>query len=192
MPSMVITAHGGRGAGTSTGTYVVPKGVTIYFFTDDALIMSEGGQNPDGSMHGAMFLENLLMTTHPDELSAQGFATEVKRAFDTVPNYTASGAAATDPNFTHPTGCYWVGNDPANGPCIPMQEGVEYRLSQLIGGGGAPNSPVFYWLCCRYSPRNSNNMRVVGSSSDTFAYQDEASATGLKPSQIRALGGRWR
>ena len=29
MPSMVVTAHGGRGAGTSTGTYVVPKGVTI-------------------------------------------------------------------------------------------------------------------------------------------------------------------
>lgn len=198
MPSLVITAHGGRGAGTSTGTYVVPKGVKIYFFTDDTLIMSEGGQWTDASgqvrKHGAMYLESLLMTTHPDELTVQGLATEVKKEYDTVPNYVASGAPASDPNFTHPTGCYWVGSDPAGGPAIAIPDGIEYRLSQLIGGGsgGGVNSNTIYWLCCRYSPRNSNSNAITGVSGDTFAYKQEATDSGLKPSQIVSMGGVWR
>jgi hypothetical protein len=52
-------------------------------------------------------------------------------------------------------------------------------------GGGGVISPVIYWLCCRYAPRNSHNMRTVGLSSDTFGIIDEGNDMGLKPSQAK-------
>ncbi len=197
MPSLVVSCHGGRGAGTSKGTYVVPKGVKIYFFTDDTVILSEGQSWTDDAgdrqSSGATWLEDLLLTTAPDELTVQKYATEVKKQFETIPNYVASGAADDDPNFTYPTGLYWVGADPNNGPCFRVPHGREYRLSQIIGGAGSGGviSTTIYWLCCRYSPRNSNNTSVVGDKG-TFGYDDQAAGMGLKPSQVAALGGHWR
>jgi hypothetical protein len=196
MPSVAVSCHGGRGSGTSSGTYVIPKGVTIYFFTDDAINLNGGAGWTDSSgqrqASGATWLEDLLLTTHPDEETVKRFATEVKREYETIPNYHASGATDTDPAFTYPTGLYWVGSDPAGGPFYRVAHNQSHPISWIIGGGsvGGVTSTTFYWLCCRYAPRNSNN--TVSVNVGTFGLNDESQGMGLKPSQIVARGGHWR
>lgn len=195
MPSLVVSCHGGRGAGTSTGTYVVPKGVEIYFYTDDTVNLDGGAswiEDGEAVADGATYLEGLLLTTDPDEDTAKDLKFEVKRGFDTVPNYEASGARAGDPAFTYPTGLYWVGSDPGRGPAMPIHHGNRYRLSEILSlrGVGGIVAPTIYWLCCRYSPRNSNNTKSVNLGE--FGLMDKGKSSGLKPSQIVARGRRWR
>ncbi|WP_408635866.1 putative adhesin [Parendozoicomonas callyspongiae] len=43
MADFVFFGHGGRGEGTSRGTYVVPKNCTIHFFEEDGQLLNMSG-----------------------------------------------------------------------------------------------------------------------------------------------------
>ena len=150
MASYVIICHGGRTAGTSSGTYVVPKGVTIYFFTAD-------GVNMNGA--GGTLLVNALLDPHPAELDVRALAEETKTEYETVPNYTAAPGGA---EFPVPTGVYLVGRGPAaGGPVTAIT--AKTRLGDLIGGGSSGGSlgSHIYWLACRATPVSFNKFDRV-------------------------------
>jgi hypothetical protein len=188
MPNVVILGHGGRGAGTATGTYVVPPNVTVYFFEDDTHLL-----NTDGILEILPF----LLTRHPNELVAQAAAAEVKRAFESVPNYVVEGNL----DLPYDSGVYVVGQPPEAGPALTVHPGTQKHLSDLIGGqsqGGAIGNSV-YWLCCRAAPTNSNNPTVnvvrqlVDGSGNVHVLGGEevGQDMGRKPSAVSATG-RWR
>ena len=187
MPNIVITGHGGRSAGTASGTYVVPKGVTIYFFVKDGQLLGT-----EGSDH----IMDMLCQDHPDEAAAQKLAVDIKRQFETCPNYTAYGSN----DFRDPTGLYTVGLPIATGLFSALIDGQQKRLSELIGGqgaGGAVGSAI-YWLACRDRPGASNNAdpaqvaTIKDGAGNTLNMTGEmfAGDTGLKPSLVK-LAGKW-
>ena len=193
MVDIVIAGHGDRGIGTPAGTYVVPKGVTIYFFTSDSQVLYDSA---------AELLTKNLCRNHPKTIAIQKLAVqkgEVKREFETVPNYTCYG---TD-DFNDPTGVYIVGQPMSAGPAIPIPDGQEKRLSDIIGGcsnGGVIGSNI-YWMCCRASPDNSNNIDddkdivsgsfKAGTHNLDLGASEQGSNMGLKPSQVKQ-SGQWR
>jgi hypothetical protein len=185
MVDVVVTGDGGRGAGTSTGTYVVPKHVIIYFFTMDGQLLNEDGSD--------VILDSLC-TNSPNEAGVQRLATERKRQYSTVPNYICSGSN----KFRDPTGVYAVGLPVSHGPILAIPYGMEKRLSDIIGGGsggGAIGTRV-YWLCCRAKPpvANKTSFEIATTVTDASGVSRiiggdvEASPSGLKPSQVKKLG----
>lgn len=111
MASYAVLTHGDRAAGTSTGTYVLPPNVTVYFFTADTLLLNSAGGE---------IIEDNLLTAHPNELGVRAVAAEVKKGWDTIPNYTATGDAAGV--FRYATGVYRVGQDPRPDWSFPSRQ----------------------------------------------------------------------
>ncbi|MBR0679935.1 hypothetical protein GXW74_05510 [Roseomonas eburnea] len=187
MTGVVVTGHGGRGPGTSFGTYLVPPGVTIYFFTRDGQLLNSEASDP---------LMDLLCRQAPDEATVRAAATEVKTAYSTIPNYVCFGTN----DFRDPSGVYLVGEDSGAGLVIPVPDGSEKRLSDIIGGGssGGAIADEVYWLCCRDKPGITNNPDITVATT----WRDAAgrvltlggdigpSPMGLTPSQVRRTG-RW-
>lgn len=184
MASYAILTHGGRGAGTAQGTYVIPPNVTIYFFTEDAqLLNSSGGE----------VLEDNLLTAHPNELGVRAVATEVKRGWETIPNYTAAGDAAGV--FRYATGVYQVGVAPAGGPVMSIAAGTSRRISDIVGGqsGGALGLHI-YWLACRAAPTKFSALSqtitpTTAINGATLAGTQKAQP--VAPSMVVSSGGRW-
>lgn len=186
MASYVVISHGGRDEGTKTGTYVVPKGVKVYFFTEDEELLNAG----------ADLIEDALLTDSPDEQGVQAVAAETYSQYETLPNYTATGAS-TGGAFRHEPGVYLVGKTPDSGPVIPLPHGVRKRLSDIIGGqgsGGVLGNNI-YWLACRAAPFNANRetrTAVTYLNDLPLARQRIGKPSGLKPSDVKKLGGKWR
>lgn len=186
MANYVVISHGGRDVGTKLGTYVVPKGVNIFFFTEDEQLLNAG----------ADLIEDALLTPNPDELGVQSVAAEKFSEYETLPNYTATGAS-TGGAFRHPPGVYLVGQSSDAGPVIPMPRGVKKRLSDIIGGastGGVLGNNI-YWLACRAAPINANRetRKAVTYLNDLpLARQRLGMPSGLKPSEVKRRGGKWQ
>lgn len=187
MVDIVVTGHGGREVGAFKGTYVVPKGVTIYFFTNDNTVLYAGASDK---------LMDNLCRNHPNPLRVQGAAVEIKREFEIIPNYICYG---TD-DFRDPSGAYEVGRRRNLGPTLPIPNNTQKYLSDIIGGAGGRGviGSNIYWLCCRAAPDNSNN---IDDNSDIVTGMfrgkpigavEVGSSTGLTPSQVRNRGGNWR
>ncbi len=75
---------------------------------------------------------------------------------------------------------------------------TQKTLSEIIGGAGkGVIGSNIYWLCCRAAPDNSNNLDddkdvVTGVfRGKNIGATEEASHTGLTPSQVKQLGS-WR
>lgn len=186
MVDVVVTGHGGRGAGTSKGSYVVPKGVTIYFFTKDHTVLYEGASD--------ILMDNLCVN-HPRAVAVRNAAVDVKTEYESVPNYVCYGTN----DFRDASGVYRVGTNRTAGPMVAIPNGTEKRLSDIVGGSGKGIvGSRIYWLCCRAAPDNSNNIDdnadvVTGqlTTGDDIGAVEVASAMGLSPSQVKATG-QWR
>lgn len=187
MTGVAITGHGGRQVGTSFGSYLVPPGVTIYFFTKDAQLL-----NTEGSDH----IMDKLCTAAPDMEAVKALAVETIGPFSTVPDYVCYGSS----DFRDPTGVYRVGQAASSGLWMAIAPGTQKRLSDIIGGGssgGVIASEVF-WLCCRDAPHSTNNIAITPAFSlntddgKTLLMSGDVGAepAGLLPSQVRATG-RW-
>jgi len=181
--SIFITAHGGRGSGTSKGTYVVPPGVSIYAFTDDSVLLKGGA---------GMAIEDRLTTPGLNVNMVRNSASKVYEAFDIVPNYTAFGSHGGDPAFQFDTGAYYVGAAKNSAPALALNDGEQMRLGDIIGAfrKNFTGMTDVYWLCCRAAPQNSNSTHDV--SVDFFGITEKPNDMGLRPSQVVAKGGRWR
>jgi len=189
MPSVVITGHGGRGIGTSRGSYLVPKGVTIYFFVNDEQVLYAGASDK---------IMSFLCTKHPSEIDVRKIATDVRSEYQTCPNYICYGTN----DFKDPSGVYLVGKSAKGGPVLSIPDGTEKRLSEIIGGsGGGVIASSVYWLCCRAAPDNSNNIDdnkdvisgqfKVGKKLFQVGATEQGGDTGISPSQVK-LSGKWR
>jgi hypothetical protein len=185
MGDVVITGHGGREGGSSTGTYVVPKGVTIYFFTPDHSVMYAGASDK---------MMDYLCAKHTYRRRVQAAAVQVKKEFDILPNYICYGTN----DFRDPSGVYLVGKNRSEGPILSIPDKTQKTLSEIIGGAGkGVIGSNIYWLCCRAAPDNSNNLDddkdvVTGVfRGKNIGATEEASHTGLTPSQVKQLGS-WR
>lgn len=186
MVDVVVTGHGGRGVGTSVGSYVVPRGVTIYFFTPDQSVLYAGASD--------ILMDNLCVN-HPRAVAVRNAAVDVKTEYETVPNYVCYGTN----DFRDASGVYRVGAARTVGPMVAIPNGTKRRLSEIIGGSG--NGIIgsrIYWLCCRAAPDNSNNIDdsadiVTGNltTGDEIGAVEVASSMGLTPSQVRRTG-QWR
>lgn len=185
--AVVITGHGGRETGSYVGSYLVPKGVTIYFFTPDNTVMYSGASDR---------LMDRLCRNHPTPDRVEKYASEVKREFTTVPNYICYGTN----DFRDPSGVYLVGRRRNLGPIVPIPNNTQRFLSDIIGGassGGVIGNKI-YWLCCRAGIDNSNNIdddadEIVGKSVAGLEMGaiEHGRGMGLKPSQVKNLN-RWR
>jgi hypothetical protein len=186
-----------RGAGTSTGTYVIPDGVTIYFFETDTEYLY---------VPAAEFIKQQLLKIHPDEAAVQAIAKETKKAYETIPNYTASGDP-TSPDM----GVYMVGGRVSSATPVgselgitqiyPIPSGTSKHLSDIVGGSGAGGvlGQTIYWLACRAAPTNSNALLAVKAKDMVMTSNGmqplnavvDTPDTGLKPSPVKTIG-RWR
>ncbi|QYU67372.1 hypothetical protein J4558_20940 [Leptolyngbya sp. 15MV] len=184
MASYAILTHGDRGEGTASGTFVIPPNVTVYFFQPDTqLLNSAGGE----------IIEDNLLTAHPNEAGVRAIAHETKTAWETIPNYTATGDA--DGVFRYPTGVYRVGQDPAGGPVIAIPAGTSRRLSDIIGGqsGGVLGLHI-YWLACRAAPLSFSHLshtRKTETRLNGAPLGRSQNAAPLAPSMVVNSGGRW-
>jgi len=181
--SIFITAHGGRGQGTSSGTYLVPPGVNVHCYTDDAVLL-KGGMG--------MAIEDRLMMPALDIATVQACVTKSYAPYDMMPNYTAFGAPSSDAAFQMATGSYYVGQTKGEAPSWAIGAGQKMRLSDIIAGYRKLASGLtdVYWLCCRAAPQNANNSEDVDL--DAFGMIEKPKDMGLKPSQVKAKGGAWR
>jgi hypothetical protein len=181
--SIFITAHGGRGSGTSKGTYVVPPGVSIYAFTDDSVLLKGGA---------GMAIEDRLTTPGLNVSTVRNSASKVYGAFDIIPNYTAYGSHGGDPAFQFDTGAYYVGTAKNSAPALALNDGEQMRLGDIIGAFRKkfPGMTDVYWLCCRAAPQNANSTHCV--SVDAFGITEKPNPMGLRPSEVVAKGGQWR
>lgn len=184
---VVVTGHGGRGGGTAAGSYLVPKGVAIYFFTGDHSVMYSGASDT---------IMDMLCTTkhyHPNKVRAA--AVQKVEGGQTCPNYTCFGTN----DFRDKSGVYQVGLSRSKGPMLAIPDGKTKRLSEIIGGAssGGVIGRYVYWLCCRAAPDNSNNINddadeVIGK---VFGYKvgavEVGSPAGMTPSKVKQLGV-WR
>ncbi len=188
MTGLVVSAHGGRDAGTAQGTLVLPPGVTLYFYTRDTIAMSGGTK---AATSGGAYLEHVLLQPNPPEAMVQSMAVETRRPFELVPNYTAFGSFMGDPAFTMQTGLYWVGQSPVTGLGMPLMDGAQMRLSDIIHEGRKVGASSIYWLCCRSAPENATVSDDAGLSADGFSSYTKGSTSGLKPSEVKKTG-TWR
>ena len=192
MPNVAIYCHGGRKVGTSMGTYMVPPGVTLYFFTEDTEAMKTNW--------ATYFLERLCRQA-PEEEMVKRYAFEIKRAWETVPNYQLK----PDAQFRHPTGVYVVGQNVGAGPAVPIN-GPTW-LSDIIGGAGrgGPIGSEIYFLACRFKGSTAHKSRVAPSRfvsaervpggqglTTEIAAKDEALTEGYSPSEIKRWGGTYQ
>ncbi|MGF1721394.1 hypothetical protein L4D20_15245 [Vibrio kyushuensis] len=178
-----ISAHGGRGDGTSKGTYVVPAGVRIHVFTgDDVLLKGAAGMN----------MEDMLTLPGYDLGKVKASVSKVYEEYETVPNYTATGSYSGDPAFQFDTGVYYVGSQKHGAPALPMGNGQNIRLGDIISlfRKTFPGLVDVYWLCCRAAPQNSNNNTYE--SVDSFGIVQRPKSMGLTPSEVVKRGGKWR
>jgi len=177
-----ITAHGGRGQGTSQGTYVVPPGVHIQCYTDDAVLLK-------GSI--GMKIEDRLMMPSLNIASVRKHVSKTYKPFDIMPNYTAFGAPDTDGAFQMETGAYFIGQKKGKSPILPIGEGEKMKLGDIIGKFRKAKEGLVevYWLCCRAAPQNANNTSDV--SVDAFGIEEQPMDMGLSPSKV-AKTGSWR
>lgn len=162
-----VSAHGGRNAGTSTGTFVVPKGLEIHLYVAD----------------GGLLENSIAIPLYRDLTRPIGhgrvcptFVKRIAPALDTVPNYIAFGAEHqginADPVFLgYPTGIYQVGKQT---PSLPIPDGQQMKLSEIVYSKKPHLTGSLHWLCCR---ENMNPNRAVK------AY---------KPSEVKAYHGVWR
>jgi hypothetical protein len=196
MPDVVVFGHGFRLGGTSTGTYVVPEGVTIHFFGKDGQMVHSDG---------AEIILRSLCTRWPDPRVAAAATVEAVRTtrgkYATIPNYVATGGDDLEAiGFPFATGAYWVGETQA---FHRIRAGVNTRLSDIIGGAGRGGviANRVYWVCCRAKlPHASNNPRmapdegILGADDGVHALNANVigSDSGLRPSQVVAQGRRWR
>lgn len=186
MANFAIITHGGRDAGTATGTYVVPPNVTLYFFTKDTELLHASA---------SAIIEDNLLTAHPNELGVRNVAVEVKKAWDTVPNYKMTGDAAGS-GFRFATGVYQVGQTPAAGPVVPVAPGVTRYLSDLIGGntGKGAIGIHIYWLACRAAPTKFSGLsagtEIVTQLHGSIMAGAQVAAP-VKPSMVLASGNNW-
>jgi len=152
MPDVAIYSHGRRSIGTSQGSYLIPPGVTIYFFVKDEVAFR--------TSWGTYLLEQLCQA-HPDLNAVRQFAVEVKREYETIPNYELY----PDPNgWKYPAGAYQVGLDCQNNPpLVPIMHHI--HISDLIGGqsSGGVLGNNFYYLACRWKPQVGAVWRVAPS-----------------------------
>ncbi len=167
MNQYFVSAHGGRDAGTSDGTFVVPKGLEIHFYCADGQLLSNSLAIP--------LYRDLTRSTGFGRVCSS-FVKKVARPFQTVPNYTAFGAAhsgpGADPVFQgFPTGVYRAGKQT---PCMAIPDGNQMRLSDIVYARRPHLSGVLHWLCCR---ENMDANKAIK------AY---------KPSEVKAWYGEWR
>jgi hypothetical protein len=93
-----------------------------------------------------------------------------------------------------------VGLEPSAGLWIPIPDGEQMRLSDIIGGGGSGGviADEIYWLCCRDKPGMTNNPSIVPALSlndasggvHVLSGDIGPSVSGLTPSQVKRTG-RW-
>ena len=162
-----VSAHGARGTGTSTGTFVVPKGLEIHFYCADATVLPNSLAIP---------LYNDLTRPIGYGRICDTFVKRIAKQLEQVPNYIAYGAehlgVNADPVFKgYPTGVYEVGK---NIPKLAIPAGAQMKLSEIIYAKKPNLTGCFHWLCCM---ENMNPNRVVQ------AYT---------PSEVIFAGGVWR
>jgi hypothetical protein len=184
MQAVVITSHGYREQGTSAcGTYVVPPDTEIYFFTQDAEMLTATASD---------YFMDLLCTDNPDEDTLMKYVKEVKREWDVIPNYRVRGDSA----FRDKTGIYLVGRPRGRGPLRELLPGEISSLAQLVSGArkGSACARRIYWLACREAILNSyeaafaqvvTNAEVCPQSGDSgsttyVSKRKEASVNGAK------------
>jgi hypothetical protein len=129
------------GCGTpdqAAGTFVVPVGTTIYFFSPpDSLLESR---------YSDFFMGQLCtdLISPTAEAYVRALSIEVAPEGELVPNHVATGSAfAVDA----PSGIYRVGQPASNGPVIRLLDGVSRTLKDLVSGisdGGSIGAHV-YW-----------------------------------------------
>ena len=82
---------------------------------------------------------------------------------------------------------------------VPIPNGTEKRLSDIIGGAGkGVIGSVLYWLCCRDKPQATNNIDIseatsltdVGGITHVLGGDVGASDMGVTPSQVKRVG-KW-
>lgn len=191
MADYLIFGHGGRGAGTKTGTFVVPKNCNIHFFEKDGQLLN---------MAGATTLMQWLLCDHPYlDYVLQNEVVETFTAFQTVPNYEFDGDDAAAATCGVPaTGVYKIGVPAASGPVITWGSGVTRRMSDFIGDRDNAFGNNFFWCCCRATLMDTNTdtdritATTVSIENTTKARVQLQRDVGLTPSQVVARGGIWR
>lgn len=180
--SIFISAHGDRTAGTPNGTYLVPPGVNIYFYTGDEVLLKG---------NAGMAFEDSLTGQSLDIGSVKRSATKVYTPFETVPNYTAYGAEDDDPAFQFDTGAYFVGSEKGAPPSLRLSGDQEIQMGELIGKYRMKFQGLkdVFWLCCRGAPQNCNNRIDVDEGQ--WGIIESPKDTGLAPSQVKAQDS-WR
>ena len=180
--SIFITAHGGRDAGTSKGTYLVPPGVNVHCFTGDAVLLK-------GNI--GMAIEDRLTAPALNIDVVNNSVTKTYTAFELMPNYTAFGSNHADPAFLFDTGVYYVGSQKNDPPSLAIGDGVQIQLGDVIAQyrRNFPDLTDVYWLCCRAAPQNSNN--PVDVDDGAYGLIEKPSDMGLKPSKVKQ-SGVWR
>src|SRR5262245_33980298 len=145
MADVAIYSHGRRSIGTSRGSYLIPPGVTIYFFVKDEVAFRT---------IWATYLLRQLCQANPDVNAVRQLAVEVKREYETIPNYEVYADAngyGPDCSFKYQAGAYLVGlTCETNQPLVTIANPI--RISELIGGqssGGALGNNIYY-LACRW------------------------------------------
>jgi len=159
--SIFVSAHGDRRAGTSKGTFVLPRGVNLYFYTDDAALLKG---------RAGMDIEDCLTTPSLDEDLVKANVKTLHQSLECVPNYIATGSHSNDRAFQMKTGVYYVGSPKGNPPALRLRNHQQVRLSDIIYSFHKVNSSFptdVFWLCCRAAPQNSN--RTFDVSSDNFS-----------------------
>ncbi len=189
MVDVAVYGHGGREKGSSSaGTYIVPKGVTIYFFVAD-------GELFVGTPADDLF--NVLADPHPKDEAVRYFATDVKKAYDKIPNYKC----VSGPNLSYPAGVYQVGMKPDKGLLVKIPAAPAKRLSDIIGGmsGKGTIGSRIYWLCCREVETGANSVsakpkgsRIIANQKVNWTGQAVIKDTGWKPSKVKEKKGQWQ
>jgi len=144
-----MLAHGIRSGGTSGGTFVVPKGLDIHFYTQDEEVL--------WSDDAFLVIEALTKGQYVFPYH-RWFLTESAAPYSQVPNYIAQGSQTIpklpkyDSTFRgNPTGLYML---PQWRPIHFLGHGTKITLEEVIYGiehQGAEKHMTgeLHWLCCR-------------------------------------------
>jgi hypothetical protein len=167
MEEYFVSAHGGRGAGTSTGTFVVPQDLEIHFYCNDGEVLSNSL---------AISLYGDLRRPIGHGRVCPSFVKRVAGPFQTVPNYIAFGAQHQGPNadpafLGFPTGVFRVGRQT---PSFPIPDGHQLRLSEIVYSRPPHLTGRLHWLCCTV---NMDPNRAIAP---------------YRPSEVVAWNGAWR
>ncbi|MET0010634.1 MAG: putative adhesin [Candidatus Thiodiazotropha sp. 6PLUC4] len=167
MNEYFVSAHGGRDAGTSTGTFVIPNDLEIHFYSADGTVL----QN---SLAVPLYCDLTRQTGYGRICSS--YVKRIAGPYQVVPDYIAFGAehqgADADPVFQgYPTGIYRAGRQ---APSLPIPAGQQMRQSEIIYSRKPHLTGRLHWLFCR---ENMDPNRVVQP---------------YRPSDVVAWGGAWR